>query len=88
MPYAWGIKTKGIAIMERKTYIIGKEKARGIALHEAGVTSADFSNDRLEYNAGHALYELDYATDYMEYCCFVNAETGEVMGFDFRPRAA
>lgn len=69
-------------------FYISSDEARRIALQEAGAADADFHVQELRFESGHGLYELDYSTDYMEYCCYVNAETGNVVGFDYQPRVA
>jgi hypothetical protein len=63
-------------------------EARRIALREAGLERAAFSAQAVCEEPRQRLYQLDYTSDYMEYCCFVNAGTGEVVGFDSRPRVA
>ncbi|MDD3230830.1 MAG: PepSY domain-containing protein [Oscillospiraceae bacterium] len=69
-------------------FYISSDEACKIALQEAGEVSATFHVQELHFEKGHGLYELDYTTDYMEYCCYVNAETGDVVGFDYQPRVA
>lgn len=67
---------------------ISFDEARRIALREADVSAAEFQAQCLCAENGRGLYELDYSTEYMEYCCYVSAEDGAVLGFDLRPRVA
>ena len=67
---------------------ISSVEAQSVALRAAGIASADFHEKNYYLKSGYGLYELDYSTDYMEYCCYINAETGEVVGFDCEPRVA
>ena len=68
--------------------LIGSDEAVCAALREAGLDRAAFSALSLCADGQRSLYELDFFSEEMEYCCFVDAETGEVAGFDSRPRAA
>jgi uncharacterized membrane protein YkoI len=72
--------------MNRSDYI-GPDEARRIALREAGIGGAAFELQILHEEAPQSLYQLEYFSEDMSYCCFVNAVTGEVIGFDCRPRA-
>lgn len=72
--------------MNRSDYI-GQAEARRIALKEAGIGGAAFSLQTLHEKAPQSLYQLEYSTEDMSYCCFINARTGEVVGFDYRPIA-
>lgn len=56
-------------------------EARRIALAEAHVDAAAFTSVTLD----GALYELEYETEEMRYTAYVDAESGEVLGFDCAP---
>lgn len=66
--------------------LISEKDARQTALNEAHIEKADFVKISLEKSMGMDLYQIDYCTDFMEYCCCVDAETGKAVGFDCRPR--
>ncbi len=64
---------------------ISPMQARRLALAEAGVSSAAFTSQRLERSGAGALYELEYETGEMRYTCYIDAGSGECLGFDFAP---
>jgi len=68
--------------------LITPDEARRIALREAGISRAAFSMQIVSADMQRNLYELAFVSDDMAYCCFVDAETSEVVGFDSRPRVA
>ena len=67
---------------------ISPAEARRIALKEAGTKKGEFVYQTLLNDRGNATYQLDFVTDFMCYTCYVNAECGEVVGFDYMPTVA
>ncbi len=67
---------------------ISPAEARRIALKEAGTKSGQFVYQKLLNEPGKATYQLDFVTDFMSYTCYVNADCGEVVGFDYMPTVA
>lgn len=57
------------------------EAARAAALRETGVISAEFSRCEL----ADGVWELGFDSNELRYDCYVDAESGEVLGVDFRP---
>ena len=66
------------------TDMISAEMAKIAALRETGLMSARFLTVEL-LSEQPPLYCLDYATDELRYCCYIDALTGEMLGLDFRP---
>ena len=57
------------------------EAARAAALRETGVINAEFSRCEL----ADGVWELSFDSNELRYDCYVDAESGEVLGVDFRP---
>lgn len=62
---------------------ISPMQARKLALEAANVQSARFDSQKLLENG--QLYELEFTTEEMHYCCYIDAASGEVLGLDFFP---
>ena len=59
---------------------ISLESAKNIALTDAGLSSSDvnYTKEKLDYEDGIAVYEIDFYTGNMEYEYEINATTGAV----------
>lgn len=64
--------------------LIGKSKAKSIALNHAGVKSSNATNMRCEYEIddGRKEYEVDFRSGDYEYDYTINAETGKIISSD------
>ena len=58
-------------------------KAMNAAVRYAGIENCEIFELSIENTSG--LYELNFSTDLMEYCIFVDGNSLEVLGFDARP---
>ena len=58
-------------------------QARALALEAANVQTARFDSQRLL--EGGSLYELEFTSDEMHYCCYIDAANGEALGLDYFP---
>lgn len=67
---------------------ISPAEARRIALKEAGAANGEFVYQKLMSDHDRSIYQLDFVTDFMSYTCYVNANCGEVIGFDYMPNVA
>ncbi|NLC72596.1 MAG: hypothetical protein GX684_02330 [Ruminococcaceae bacterium] len=74
--------------MKNNNLYISPMQARTIALDEANVKNAEFNYQKISTTGDEKIYRLDFNTDYMDYCCYVDAKNGEVLGFDCCPSAA
>ena len=63
------------------SFNITAEAARLLALHEAGLDTAEFRSEELR----DGLWELEFTADELWFVCYVDAATGEVPGFTFAP---
>lgn len=62
---------------------ISPMQARKLALEAANVQSARFDSQKLLENG--QLYELEFTTEEMHYCCYIDAANGEALGLDYFP---
>ncbi len=69
--------------MKKNILYISPMQARTLALEAANVKSARFDSQKLL--DGGSLYELEFTTDEMHYCCYIDATSGEALGLDFFP---
>ena len=69
--------------MKKNILYISPMQARALALEAANVRSARFDSQKLL--EGGSLYELEFTTEEMHYCCYIDAASGEVLGLDFFP---
>lgn len=60
-----------------------KNMAICAAAHEAGVTEQEMKNTLVSNQNG--LFEVRFTTEWMMYDCYVDEESMEVLGFDYRP---
>lgn len=69
------------ALPSGPTNYIGIDKAKSIALNQAGVSpsSAMFTKAHLDSDDGTQIYEIEFVTQDMEYDCEIHAYTGEVL---------
>ena len=58
-------------------------KVMNAAVKCAGIENCEIFELSIENTNG--LYELNFSTDLMEYCIFVDGDSLEVLGFDARP---
>lgn len=66
---------------DKKNYI-SKVDARDIVLKRAGVTKVNDYEIEFEYQAGVAVYEIDFETTTKSYEIIMNALTGEIIYYD------
>ena len=66
---------------DKKNYV-SKVDARDIALKRAGVTKVNDYEIEFEYQAGVAVYEIDFETTTKSYEIIMNALTGEIIYYD------
>ncbi len=64
------------------TEVITLEQAKQKALERAGLTSATFTEAKLESDDGRAVYELEFTAGGYEYDCEIDAKTGAVIDFE------
>lgn len=64
---------------------IGEEKAKAIALENAGLKESDvvFIVARLDYDDGHTVYDVEFYSGNIEYDYEIDAKTGEIWSYDF-----
>lgn len=69
------------ALPADSTNYIGIDKAKTIALNQAGVSpsNATFTKAHLDSDDGTRIYEIEFVTQDMEYDCEIHAYTGEVL---------
>ena len=67
--------------MNTTTYNISADAARLLALREAGLTGAEFQS----VSCDGRYWELEFTADELYYTCYVDAETGEVVGLSSEP---
>ena len=60
-----------------------KNMAICAAAQEAGITQQEMRNTLVSQKDG--LIEVSFTTEWMIYDCYVDEETMEVLGFDYRP---
>ena len=53
------------------------------AAKEAGITQQEMRNTLVSH--GNGLFEISFSTEWMSYDCYVDEETLEVLGFDYKP---
>ncbi len=58
------------------------EKAKEIALADAGVENAEFKKAKTDYDDGRKVYELEFYTDSAEYEYEIDAQTGSITDKD------
>lgn len=69
--------------MKKNILYISPMQARALALEAANVRSARFDSQKLL--EGGSLYELEFTTEEMHYCCYIDAASGEALGLDYFP---
>ena len=69
--------------MKKNILYISPMQARALALEAANVRSARFDSQKLL--EGGSLYELEFTSDEMHYCCYIDAANGEALGLDYFP---
>lgn len=76
-----GVSSNGQA--SSRAYI-GEEKAKSIALQEAGVSksSVSYTKAKLDFDEGCMVYEVEFDTSDAEYDYEIDAVTGQVVGRD------
>ena len=68
----------------RPANMLSAEAAKAIALSEARLTAARYLKVEL-LPEQQPLYCLNYTTNELRYCCYIDALTGELLGLDSRP---
>ena len=69
--------------MKKNILYISPMQARALALEAANVRSARFDSQKLL--EGGSRYELEFTTEEMHYCCYIDAASGKVLGLDYFP---
>ena len=72
--------------MKKNILYISPMQARALALEAANVQTARFDSQRLL--EGGSLYELEFTSDEMHYCCYIDAANGELLGCQLFPTTA
>jgi len=65
------------------TYDIGVEKAKEIALRDAGVSGVTFVKAKLDYDDGVRVYDIEFYKDNVEYDYEIDAATGQIREKDW-----
>ena len=65
------------------TYDIGVEKAKEIALKDAGVSGVTFVKAKLDYDDGVRVYDIEFYKDNVEYDYEIDAATGQIREKDW-----
>ena len=65
--------------MKKNILYISPMQARALALEAANVRSARFDSQKLL--EGGSLYELEFTTEEMHYCCYIDAASGEALDY-------
>ena len=65
------------------TYDIGVEKAKEIALRDAGVSGVTFVKAKIDYEDGVRVYEVEFYKDNVEYDYEIDAATGQIREKDW-----
>lgn len=65
--------------------LITEDQAREIALAHAGIAAEDatFINLQLDYDDGRKIYEVEFYSGDTEYNYEIDAQTGEIISFDY-----
>ena len=71
--------------MKKNILYISPMQARALALEAANVRSARFDSQKLL--EGGSLYELEFTTEEMHYCCYIDAASGAALGLGYLPLA-
>ena len=66
--------------------IISTAAARAAALAGAGLNAAEFTSHALESAFGRTVYTFEFETGELIYTACVDANSGECVGLDQRPR--
>ena len=61
---------------------IGVEKAKAIALKDAGLGSATFTKAKLDTDDGVKIYDIEFRSGNMEYDYEIDAKTGTILEKD------
>ena len=69
---------------EPKNELIGKDKAKSIALKHAGFSADEVSGLKAEYDKddGIPVYEVEFYKDRLEYSYEIHGETGEILSWE------
>jgi len=65
------------------TYDIGVERAKEIALKDAGVSGVTFVKAKLDYDDGVRVYDIEFYKDNVEYDYEIDAATGQIREKDW-----
>ena len=74
--------TQATKATEAAKTVIGKDKAKQIALDHAGVSSSKATNVKVEYDKEDKEYEVDFRADDYEYEYTIAAYSGKVLSHD------
>jgi len=75
------IKTGSVSASSPKAKYIGADKAKSIALNNAGVSSKNvtFTKAKLEFDDAAPIYEIEFVTSSQEYEYEINAVSGKII---------
>ena len=72
-------KTPSNASNDNSSSYIGIDKAKSIALNNAGVSNVIFEKAKLDIDDGKTVYEIEFYKDGMEYSYEIDALTGKIL---------
>ena len=83
------LNTKGTGTTAAESYI-GVERAKEIALKDAGLSASQVSFVRagLDWDNGRMEYEVEFWKDNVEYDYEIDAYTGEILSYDYDAEAS
>ena len=78
------IETKPKETQPKETALIGKDKAKSIALNHAGFSADEVSGLKVEYEKddGVPVYEVEFYKDRLEYTYEIHGETGKILSHE------
>ncbi len=72
----------GVPADDDATVYIGTEKAKEIALADAGLSEASFEKAKLDHDEGMSVYEIEFKANGKEYEYEIDAVSGDILDSD------
>ena len=78
------VETKPKETQPKEAELIGKSKAKSIALKHAGFSADEVSGLQVEYDKddGVPVYEVEFHKDHKEYSYEIHGETGKILSWE------
>ena len=78
------VETKPKETQPKETALIGKDKAKSIALKHAGFSAGDVTGLQVEFDKddGVSVYEVEFNKDRKEYTYEIHGETGKILSWE------